>query len=133
MKIYVAGINHRTAPLAVREQAAVSPRKLGGALLAVKPLVPRGIILSTCNRTEIYTVGAESADGRAGATFFAGRIDLLEDELSRCLYELHDRAAVYRAVHTEAVHLGHRTPSHAYGLNQWLETQVRAYPLIECG
>ncbi len=51
MHITLVGINHTTAPVAVRERFTFSPEELSGAL-------PRfggaAILLSTCNRTEVY-------------------------------------------------------------------------------
>ena len=56
MQLYALGINHHTAPLAVREQLAFDPARLGTALGDL--LRGRGVreaaILSTCNRTELY-------------------------------------------------------------------------------
>jgi glutamyl-tRNA reductase len=56
MAILVAGLNHKTAPVAVRERIAFGPDILVGALrsLTSHPQIREGLILSTCNRTEIY-------------------------------------------------------------------------------
>ena len=56
MQLFTFGINHQTAPLAVREQIAFNVETLDSAL---RDLVDNGAakeatILSTCNRTEIY-------------------------------------------------------------------------------
>jgi len=64
MRITLVGINLQTAPVAVREKVAISTRKLDGALPLLRAYISRGIILSTCNRTEVYTI--DSDDGRAG-------------------------------------------------------------------
>ena len=50
------GLNHRTAPVAVRERFAVPQRLLGEtcAALAALPGVEECVLLSTCNRTEVY-------------------------------------------------------------------------------
>ncbi|MBI4985124.1 MAG: glutamyl-tRNA reductase [Rhodocyclales bacterium] len=56
MQLFALGINHHTAPLAVREQVAFDPLRLPLALvdlLRTKP-VREAAILSTCNRTELY-------------------------------------------------------------------------------
>ncbi|MDP3439118.1 MAG: glutamyl-tRNA reductase, partial [Azonexus sp.] len=54
--IFTLGINHHSAPLAIRERVAFNAEKLHGALadLTHSPLVKEVAILSTCNRTEIY-------------------------------------------------------------------------------
>ena len=61
MSLYTLGLNHHTAPLAVRERVAFSPEALGHALrdLLARPKVKEAAILSTCNRTEVYVHGAE--------------------------------------------------------------------------
>jgi len=61
MALFTLGINHRTAPLSVREQLAFHAEELRRALadLASGGRVHEAAILSTCNRTELY-VEAES-------------------------------------------------------------------------
>ena len=61
--IFTLGINHHSAPLAIRERVAFGADKLGHALsdLTRERPVREVAILSTCNRTEIYCA-AESPD-----------------------------------------------------------------------
>lgn len=56
MKLYTLGVNHETAPIDIRETVAFSPEsaQLAVAQLKEKSLISECIILSTCNRTEIY-------------------------------------------------------------------------------
>ncbi len=56
MQLYALGLNHHTAPLAIRERVAFQPERLGRALhdLAHADSVREAAILSTCNRTELY-------------------------------------------------------------------------------
>ena len=56
MLLFNFGINHKTAPLALREQAAFAPEKLADALhdITRRGGVGEATILSTCNRTELY-------------------------------------------------------------------------------
>ncbi len=62
MSIAVVGVNHRTAPLEVRERFAHAPRDVPAALERVLSAGARGgVLLSTCNRTEFYL--AEPGDG----------------------------------------------------------------------
>lgn len=58
MKLTVIGLNHQTAPLAIREQLAFSAAALPEAVrdLSVNAAA-EAVILSTCNRTELYCVG----------------------------------------------------------------------------
>ncbi len=65
MPLIALGINHLTAPVSLREQVAFDEDAAGPALLELtrEPGVEEAMILSTCNRTELYvgvTVGAES-------------------------------------------------------------------------
>jgi glutamyl-tRNA reductase len=56
MPLLALGLNHNTAPIALREQVAFAPEEIVRALrgLAAVPAVDEAAIISTCNRTEIY-------------------------------------------------------------------------------
>lgn len=56
MSISILGINHKTAPVALREKITFSPEVIDKALYSLHqhPLIDGCVILSTCNRTEIY-------------------------------------------------------------------------------
>lgn len=56
MSLIALGINHRTAPVELREQVAITGERVKAALrdLAALPSVSEAAILSTCNRTELY-------------------------------------------------------------------------------
>jgi glutamyl-tRNA reductase len=56
MNIFVLGLNHKTAPLSIREKISFHPQKLSQALLSLNnyPFIEENLILSTCNRVEIY-------------------------------------------------------------------------------
>lgn len=64
MHLVVIGLNHVTAPIALREKLSISEERLPDALraLASRESVSECIILSTCNRTEIYACTAAKAD-----------------------------------------------------------------------
>jgi glutamyl-tRNA reductase len=60
MGIKVLGVNHRTAPLEVRERFAHGAHEVPGALARVLAAgAAGGVLLSTCNRTEFYLVADE--------------------------------------------------------------------------
>ena len=63
MTLLALGLNHHTAPVAVRERAAIADERLDEALRALRGLdaVNEAAIVSTCNRTELYC-GTRSAD-----------------------------------------------------------------------
>jgi len=64
MSLITLGINHKTAPLDLRERLAFTPQTLPEALLSLKKLshIEEASILSTCNRTEMYCVTSEDND-----------------------------------------------------------------------
>ncbi|MCI0548345.1 MAG: glutamyl-tRNA reductase [Candidatus Rokubacteria bacterium] len=67
--LFVAGLNHRTAPVEVREQIALEPEKLREVLQEVveRGLATEVLILSTCNRVEIYGVAEVPGEARTAA------------------------------------------------------------------
>ncbi|MGH8163079.1 MAG: glutamyl-tRNA reductase, partial [Rhodanobacteraceae bacterium] len=56
MPLIALGLNHLTAPVALREQVSFDPENTAPALgeLAAHPGIAEALILSTCNRTELY-------------------------------------------------------------------------------
>ena len=56
MTLLALGINHKTASVALREKVAFTPDSLVEALASLKKLegVDESVIVSTCNRTELY-------------------------------------------------------------------------------
>lgn len=66
MELLCFGLNHKTAPVEVRERFAVGNTKLGEASrsLLELPGVTEGLVISTCNRTEFYLVANPLRDAR---------------------------------------------------------------------
>ena len=64
MSFIVIGINHRTAPVAIREQVVFADADLPSALTALGrvPDICESLIVSTCNRTAIYCFTAADPD-----------------------------------------------------------------------
>src|SRR3984885_1120199 len=62
MAFNILGINHKTAPVALREKVAFSEDRLLAALRTLRQEagVAEVVILSTCNRTEVYWAGSAS-------------------------------------------------------------------------
>ncbi len=58
MMLSVVGLSHKTAPLEVREQVALAAPEYPSVLTRLRalPEVPESLLLSTCNRTEVYLV-----------------------------------------------------------------------------
>jgi len=65
MNIILAGLSHRTAPVEIREQFALSEEKIAEALYELKknPLIEEALILSTCNRVELYAIVTHTETG----------------------------------------------------------------------
>jgi glutamyl-tRNA reductase len=62
MSITVLGVNHRTAPLDVRERFAHAPGEVAASLQRILAVGARGgVLLSTCNRTEFYLAEPDDA------------------------------------------------------------------------
>ncbi len=55
MPMLLVGVNHKTAPLAIRERFALSDEQGDRLLERLVEYIPHGVVLATCNRTEIYT------------------------------------------------------------------------------
>jgi glutamyl-tRNA reductase len=66
MPIIGAGLSHKTAPIEIREKLSISESDLPKALhlLTSKDSISEAVILSTCNRTEIYAVTDDPEAGR---------------------------------------------------------------------
>jgi glutamyl-tRNA reductase len=96
MSLYTLGLNHTTAPLAVRERVAFAPDALSGALrdLTSAQRVKEAAILSTCNRTEVYFHGGEPD---AVARWLEQSHTLAPSSLSPYVYTLNDEEAVTHA------------------------------------
>ncbi len=86
MNLLVLGINHNSAPLAVRERVAFVPESMEAALqLALgQDGVEEVAILSTCNRTELYVIGAR--DSQAVALWLADYHSMAVSDFDNCLY-----------------------------------------------
>jgi glutamyl-tRNA reductase len=90
MNILVVGLSHKTAPVDIRERVAFAPTAMEAPLKQVVglPAVAEAVIVSTCNRVEIY---ACSRDPEAACSqlrhFLAEYHNIPADELNPHLYE----------------------------------------------
>ncbi len=96
MALFTLGINHRTAPLTVREQLAFHAEELRRALadLASGARVHEAAILSTCNRTELYL---EAQSPQAAIAWLGDYRRLSGAEMAPYLYTHPEREAVRHA------------------------------------
>ncbi|MGA9422681.1 MAG: glutamyl-tRNA reductase [Rhodanobacteraceae bacterium] len=95
MALITIGLNHLSAPLALRERVSFAPETTGHALieLAAQPGIREALILSTCNRTELYCTvdaGAESTP----ADWLHRHREMSGVGLDEFLYRHHDADAV---------------------------------------
>jgi glutamyl-tRNA reductase len=89
MKFLITGLNHRTAPVEVRERLAFNGSKLATALddLKARPGLLEGMILSTCNRVEIAVTTDEQTDAEECVEGFLADCQHVDREwISRYLY-----------------------------------------------
>ena len=97
MTLLALGINHKTAPVSLRERVTFTPDTLDQALesLLAQPMVQGGVVLSTCNRTELY-LSVEEQDNLQEALirWLCDYHHLDEAELRKSLYWHEDNDAV---------------------------------------
>jgi glutamyl-tRNA reductase len=99
--VILVGVNHSTTPLAVRERLSVPRSRMPNALEALRDHVREGVILATCNRTEVYAV--DSRERRAESAvlgFLQSWSGIPGEELDRYLYEYHDHTAMRHLLST---------------------------------
>lgn len=116
MRITVTGLSHRTAPVELRERFAFG-REHGDALRALAACegVRGAVILSTCNRVELYTLEQRLAPGGRGSASFLGEwFGIAESEYIDFLHRYHDEQAA----------------RHLFGVAAGLDSMVRGEPQI---
>ncbi|MBI4411242.1 MAG: glutamyl-tRNA reductase [Deltaproteobacteria bacterium] len=97
MEHIVVGLNHKTAPVSLREKLAVDPAKLDQTLKALVNLdcVDEGLIVSTCNRMEVYAVARNGYHCVQGIENFVADLNHLGlDALKPHLYEYRELDAI---------------------------------------
>src|SRR5258705_5233308 len=90
---FVEGLNHKTAPVALREQLAVSPSNLANraAELRLREDLNEIVLLSTCNRVEIYA--APRRPGRIPHSLL-GLLCAQPHDFRPCVYAYDDLKAI---------------------------------------
>jgi len=97
--ILIVGLSHRTAPLAVREALAFPRERLAEALARLRNEagLAEAMVLSTCNRVEVYGRQGEASGDEAIVRFLAEFHGRAKDELEPVLYRLSGEDAVRHA------------------------------------
>ena len=95
MPLVAVGVNHKTAPVDIRERVAFQPDKLQKALqeLTTRPKVSEAAILSTCNRTELVCC-TDNQESEEIIDWFRHYHDLSSAELDPYLYIYPEHLAV---------------------------------------
>ena len=95
MQLTVVGLNHQTAPLSIREKLAFAAANLPDAVsnLARSEAAEEAVILSTCNRTELYCVG----ESEKIINWLAKYHNLPVEEIRPYLYTLDNNETVRHA------------------------------------
>jgi glutamyl-tRNA reductase len=117
MHLFLLGVSHRTAPIDLRERLDFSSRDLGAAVeaLATRPAAAESVVLSTCNRSEIYLATEDPA--------------LARDEAVRFLCEYHALRAEAFAPHLFSCE-DHAAARHLFRVAAGLESLVGGEPQI---
>jgi glutamyl-tRNA reductase len=96
MHLFLLGVSHKTAPVDVRERLDFSSRNLGAAVeaLATRPSAAESVVLSTCNRSEIYVASENPERAREDIVAFLSHYHSLSPEsFTPHLFSLDDEAA----------------------------------------
>ena len=117
MPLFVAGLSHKNAPVALREQLAVEEDKLRELLRDIQGdgVLPEVVVLSTCNRVEVY--GVAEAPGEARAVAFR----------HLCRHRGLDLGAVEPVLYT---HLDSDAVRHAFRVAASLDSMMVGEPQI---
>ena len=98
MNIVAVGLNHRTAPVELRERLAVTESRLPEALARLKrwPGIDEAVILSTCNRVELYAVVKDTELGLESLREYMVTIadDVSPEQVEPYLYRLDGAEAI---------------------------------------
>ena len=132
MALVVVGVSHVTAPIEVREKLALNPRETLHALSSLKSEqgMREGVVLSTCNRTEIYAVAdRDDVIARIAALYSAH----LGGDVERYMYVRQDRDATAHlfavAAGLESMILG-EAQIHGQVKEAWEQSRSESGPIL---
>jgi glutamyl-tRNA reductase len=132
MALIVVGVSHATAPIEVREKLSFRPQEAVRALgrLREERLIREGVMLSTCNRTEIYAV-EETGDALAKIESLLS--DRLGEDAGRFVYVRRDREATSHlfavAAGLDSMILG-EAQIHGQVRDAWEECRAESGPIL---
>jgi len=129
--LLLVGLNHRTAPIEVREKLAFPEKELGQALQALSKRVElsEAMIVSTCNRVEVVAAATEADSQHKVKRFLSSYHSFPLATLNKHLYALQDRDAVQHVFRVAA-----SLDSMVVGEPQILSQMKEAFHMAsECG
>ncbi len=97
-KIRLVGINHKNAPVELREQLAVPVDEQGQEMdrIAEEFSLREGVLISTCNRVEVYYVpGSDEVDPEEIGQMLAERKNVAWAEFSDAMYDYQGKQAIH--------------------------------------
>jgi glutamyl-tRNA reductase len=94
IQIYVVGVNHSTTPIEIRERLAVSSTRVPDALSLLRKHVSQALILSTCNRTEVYSILKSGDSSQPSIDFLKAWANISNEDLLPYIYCYHGETAV---------------------------------------
>src|SRR5947209_934417 len=116
MHILVVGVDHTTAPIALRERLTCSVRQIPQLLMAAQQVSQECALLSTCNRIELYAVCSEVQEGRTRLLQVLSELrQVAVDELEVHCFDFADESAM----------------SHLFGVASGLYSLVPGEPQIQ--
>jgi glutamyl-tRNA reductase len=102
-RLCMVGVNHDTTPVSVRERLSIPRAQMQQALDALRRYVPQGVILATCNRTEVYALEEDGCSIReAVCGFYREWAGVPEAELEPYLHHACNRSAMRHLSQTAA-------------------------------
>ncbi len=110
MHLTVIGLNHKTAPVEIREKLSISDAQLPQALSALvgRERILECLVLCTCNRTEVYACTASRADDESVVAWMGESCRVEPDEFRSHLYS----------------HAGHKAAEHLFRVAAGLDSMV---------
>ena len=119
MEILLVGLSHKTAPVEIREKVSFSERNIdeGIRALVACPNVHEGLVLSTCNRVEIYTAVTKK------------NLSLARKEIARFLADFHEVAPNQLEPHLYVM-TGGECVKHIFRVSSSLDSMIVGEPQI---
>jgi glutamyl-tRNA reductase len=126
LKFLVYGLNHVTAPIAVREKFALPPEGVREVLASLKLHAPEAVFLSTCNRVEFYLSSEKKEESLREIRGALNRFHKLKAAEVRKYFYLYEDAQAFLHLFRVAGSLDSMVPGEAQILGQVKEAYQEA-------